>query len=187
MNADRLTSRLASAFILILLTLTACGSQATPTIFRPPTEIPSLAPLRTDLAPGAPTQTLAPTLALNFTPAPPTATPPCLDNLTFLNDLTYPDGTVVLPGETMDKQWLVQNTGTCDWDARYNLHFIGGDALGAEEILPLYPARAGGRITLRVQFIAPPYAGTYESAWQAASPDGTFFGDTVFLLITVAQ
>jgi hypothetical protein len=187
MNADRLSPRLVSAFILILLTLSACGPTLTPTPFRPPTEPASPSPRRTDLAPGATVSSLIPTLAFTLTPAPPTPTPPCADNLTFLNDLTYPDGTVVLPGESMDKQWLVQNTGTCDWDARYTLRFIGGDPLGAEEVIPLYPARAGARVTLSILFVAAAAPGTYESVWQAARPDGTLFGDAVFLLITVAS
>lgn len=185
MNADRLSLRLASAFILILLLTSACGPAATPTPFRPPTEsIAPTSPLPTPQA-GPTFASIFPTAT--FPPALPTATPPCTDDLTFLSDLTYPDGTVVLPGVTVDKQWLIQNTGTCDWDARYTLQFVGGEQLGAPEVIPLYPARAGARITLSIQFTAPSFAGTYESQWQAIGPNGDTFGDAVFLLITVAQ
>lgn len=185
MNADRLTLRIASAFILILLLTSACGADATPTPFRPPTEFSSQAsPLPAPQA-GATLADIFPTPT--FPPAQPTPVPPCLDDLAFLSDLTYPDGTVVLPGVTLDKQWLIQNTGTCDWDARYVLRFVGGDLFGAAEEIPLYPARAGARITLSIQFIAPLFAGTYESQWQAVGPDGTFFGVPVYVLITVAE
>lgn len=185
MNADRLTLRIASAFILILLLTSACGADATPTPFRPPTESSSqTSPLSTS-QPAATFASIFPTPT--FPPALPTATPPCFDDLAFLSDLTYPDGTVVLPGATLDKQWLIQNTGTCDWDARYVLRFVGGDLLGAAEEIPLYPARTGARITLSIQFVAPLFAGTYESQWQAVAPDGTFFGDAVYVLITVAE
>lgn len=182
MNADRLTPRLVAAFILILLTVSACAPNVTPTLFRPPSDFTPLPPTQ----PAATSPIVIPTLALTFTPSPPTIPAPCTDNLTFLSDLTYPDGTVVLPNESMDKQWLIQNSGTCDWDERYQLRFVGGDLLGAGQALPLYPARAGARVTLRVRFTAPEAPGTYESAWQAAGPDGTLFGDTVFVLITVA-
>lgn len=193
MNADRLSLRLASAFILILLLTSACGPDTTPTPFRPPTE--SFQPISSLPTPQAGAPALSggeETLAVifptpTFLPAISTATPPCTDDLSFLSDLTYPDGTVVLPGVTIEKQWLIQNTGTCDWDARYTLQFVGGDSLGTPESLPLYPARAGARITLSIQFIAPSFAGTYESQWQAVSPDGESFGDAVYLLITVAQ
>jgi len=93
----------------------------------------------------------------------------------------------MLPGQFVDKQWLVENSGTCNWDSRYRLRFIGGEALGAPTDLPLYPARAGARVTLRILFTAPSEAGSYQSQWQAQSPDGTLFGDAVYLLIIVAQ
>jgi hypothetical protein len=185
MNAEFHTrTKWMTAFILILLwTLPACAQTATPTLFHPPSDVTPLAPRTAQ--PAAASPIVFPTLTI---PAPAGIVPtlPCTDDLTFLNDLTYPDGTVVLPNESMDKQWLVQNSGTCDWDKRYHLRFVGGDLLGAPEEIPLYPARVGARVTLRVTFIAPSAAGSYQSAWQAAGPDGTLFGDTVYVLITVA-
>ena len=185
MNADRLSPRLVSAFILILLLTSACGADTTPTPFRPPTESSSLNPLLPTPQAGATFANIFPTST--FPPSQPTAIPACINDLAFLSDLTYLDGTVVLPGATLDKQWLIQNTGTCDWDARYVLRFVGGDPLGAVEEVPLYPARAGARITLSIQFTAPLFAGTYESQWQAIGPDGNAFGDAVYVLITVAE
>ena len=185
MNADRLSPRLAPAFILILLLISACGPNITPAPFRPPTESHSQASLLPTSQFAAPLADVFPTPT--FLPVIPTAVPPCTNDLSFLIDLTYPDGTVVLPGTTLDKQWLIQNTGTCNWDARYVFRFVGGDPLGAAEEIPLYPARAAARVTLRIQFIAPIFSGTYESKWQAVAPDGTFFGDAVYVLITVAE
>lgn len=187
MNADRLTSRIASAFILILLlTLPACAPAATPTLFRPPSDSTSPSTPPPGSQPGASTPIVFPTET--FTPAPIeiTAAPPCENNLTFLLDQTYDDGTVVLPGQSVDKQWLVENSGSCNWDSRYRLRFVGGESLGAAEELPLYPARSGARITLRIIFTSPTTPGSYQSAWQAISPDGTLFGDTIYLLIIVA-
>ena len=185
MNAARLPSRIVSAFILILLgTLPACAPTAVPTLFRPPGGSASPSTPRADLGPGATTPVIFPA----NTPAPIqiTAAPPCENNLTWLSDLNYPDNSFVLPSQAIDKQWLVQNTGTCDWDARYRLRFVGGRTLGAVQEIPLYPARTGARIALRVLFTAPAEAGNYESQWQAVSPDGTLFGDAVFIQITVA-
>lgn len=186
MNADRLTFRFVSAFIFILagLTLTACASTATPTFFRPPNDI-------TPIASSVPQPVVAspivlPTQTLTLVPLQITETPTCTNGLTFLNDLTYPDGTVVLPSSSIDKQWLVQNSGTCDWDQNYRLRFVGGDKLNAPDEIPLYPARPGARVTLEVTFTAPTDSGSYQSAWQAVAPDGTAFGDVVYVLITVA-
>ncbi len=97
-----------------------------------------------------------------------------------------PDGTSVTPGEKIDKQWLVTNVGTCNWDAAYRLKLISGDAMGAPAEQALYPARAGTQATLRIVFTAPQAAGNYVTVWQAVAPDGSAFGQTVTLQINVA-
>jgi hypothetical protein len=115
----------------------------------------------------------------------PTATPPCTDGLAFVEDVTAPDGTVVSPGASVDKQWLVQNNGTCNWDSRYRLRFAGGLAMGAATEQALYPARAGSQATIRIVFTAPSEPGIYTTAWQAFNADGFSFGDPVFMEIIV--
>lgn len=139
---------------------------------------------------------LPPSPVQNATP-PPTATlfhltvevPPdfsCTDSLAFVDDLTIPDNTVVAPGTLLDKQWLVRNTGTCNWDSRYRLRFVGGYTLGANEEYALYPARADAQATLRILFTAPTEAGEFVSVWQALDPDGLPFGEA-FLIKVIVQ
>jgi len=99
--------------------------------------------------------------------------------------VTIPDGTSVLINSSIDKQWLVQNSGSCNWDSTYRLKWIGGDTLGAETEQLLYPARAGGQAALRIIFTAPTELGEYESAWQAVDPNGNVFGDLIFIKINV--
>ena len=179
------SARLFLKLCLILLTsifsLWACVPQTTPTPFRPPTDAPPTQPL--------PTTTPIPAL---FTPAPTvtvtvTATAgPCINVLSFVDDVTVEDGTSFLPSASIDKQWLVQNSGTCNWDETYRLKWVGGDPMGAAQEQSLYPARAGTQATLRVTFTAPAESGSYESAWQAVDPNGNFFGDLVFIKIVVS-
>jgi hypothetical protein len=187
MNADRLSSRIVAAFILILLgTLSACAPTATPTLFHPPSGLASPTPPPTNPAPAAtvpiifPTETSIPTLE------PPTPIPPCTDNLSWLADLTYADDTLVLPAQSIDKQWVIQNSGSCDWDARYHLRNINGETLGVAAEVPLYPARAGAQVTLRIVFVAPSTAGMVRSEWQAINPDGEAFGDSIYIQIVVS-
>jgi hypothetical protein len=85
----------------------------------------------------------------------------------------------------VDKQWLVTNSGTCNWDSKYRLKWVGGDPLGAAAEQALYPARAGTEVTLRILFTAPAEPGTYGSTWQAFDPDGIAFGDPVYVEIVV--
>lgn len=113
-------------------------------------------------------------------------TPACSDSLDFLNDLTIEDGTVVLPGAAIDKRWLVENNGTCNWDGRYHLRLISGEALGAPAEQALYPARAGTQAIIRMLLTAPTEPGTYHSAWQAYNPQGQAFEEPVYIEIVVS-
>jgi hypothetical protein len=115
----------------------------------------------------------------------PSPTPPCSDGLSYIQDLSIPDGSTMAPGELIDKRWQVSNSGTCNWDERYRLTLVSGDSMGADASLPLYPARAGTEATLRILFTAPQAAGTYECQWQALNPDGVPFGDSFYMQIVV--
>ena len=180
MTIPRLFPRPNLILLSLLFLASACSPQPAPTPFRPPTAIPPTHPLATTTpVPALFTPTLTPTV---------TATPtegPCTNVLTFLDDVTVDDGTSFSPGASIDKQWLVQNDGTCDWDATYKLRWVGGSTLGAAEEQLLFPAKAGTQATLRILFTAPLEPGNYESAWQAVDPDGNVFGDLIFIKIVV--
>jgi hypothetical protein len=166
------------------LALTGCGGASRPDpneiqgeVFIPPTPgvtatpfiaTPSASPLATEL----------------LRPSP---TPACLDSLTYLEDLSIPDGTLVAPGESLDKRWLVENTGTCNWEQGYSLKLVAGPDLGVSETQDLYPARSGSSATIRMIFTAPDEPNTYRSAWQAYNPQGEAFGDPIFIEVTVGN
>jgi hypothetical protein len=109
----------------------------------------------------------------------------CQDDALFLEDLTIPDGSIITPGAILDKRWSIQNSGTCDWGEDYRLLRLGEDSFEGPQSLALYPARAGSTAVLRVELAAPLTPGDYLSRWQAQSPDGTLFGDVVYVLIVV--
>ncbi len=171
----------------LLLGLSACAPEpAIATPYRPPTFQATLPPRQAQPVPGGgplPAQALPSPVE---TPAP-TPTPVCTNILSYLEDLTIEDGTQVPPNSTIDKRWLVENTGSCNWDSRYRLRLVEGDALGAAADQALYPARAGTRVALRIVFTAPSEPGTYTTTWQAIAPDGTPFGDTFYMEIVVTE
>jgi hypothetical protein len=136
-------------------------ASATATVFRLPT--------------ATPTQTRAPQA---FEP---TATPACGDNLRFVEDLTVPDGTIVSAGTVLDKRWRVENSGSCNWNAHYQLVRISGPALGVGDQQALFPARAGTQAVIRMLLTAPSDPGAYRSAWQAVGPGGESFGDPIYV------
>ncbi|HEY3312984.1 MAG TPA: NBR1-Ig-like domain-containing protein [Anaerolineales bacterium] len=196
------------SYCVLLFLLAACSPATTPT--------PFIAPFTQKLTPTASVSSpvLAPTLAvtlqvpgaiatstetlaaptLEATLAAPTAetastTPSaCTDSLRYLQDLTYPDGSAVTPGQILEKQWRVENNGSCNWDGRYRLKLLDGyPALGAASEQALFPARAGAQSTLSIFFTAPAEPGTYRTAWQAFNPDGVGFGEVVYMEIIVGQ
>ena len=165
-------------FLLTFLSLCMAGCSEQPTPYRPPTiAVQTTKPV---LATATPTTTTQ----LVETPMP-ISTPTCTNNLTYLEDLSLSDGTVVKPGERLDKRWLVENSGTCNWDENYRLKFMSGAELSAPLDQALYPARSGSKATLRILFAAPIEKGTYQSAWQAYDPLGQPFGDPVFIQVVV--
>src|SRR5512138_2635351 len=169
--------------LLGIVLASACTPQATPTLFIPPTAAVIMlasAPPTTEM-----TATPLPTAQPSRTAPPPTPTP-CVNDLSFGQDLTFPDGTTVAPGQSVDKQWLVSNIGTCNWDAGYRLKLITGELMGVTAEQALFPARAGTQTTLRIVFTAPQEAGSHEGAWQAFAPDGMAFGQPVYIKVDVA-
>jgi hypothetical protein len=173
--------QIAARFLLaasLTIGLAACrGSEpATPTptpigeVYRPPTAVPA-----------TPTPRLInPTADLR-----PTSTPECSNVLTYLEDLSVPDGSTVQPGAAVDKRWKLENSGSCNWDGRYHLRLIAGPSLGVPSEQSLYPARSSTQFTLQIIFTAPNEPGTYRSAWQAYDPQGQPFGDPFFVEILV--
>jgi hypothetical protein len=176
--------------ILSILALEACAP-AVPSTAQPfippaaqpaPSFTPQPIPSRILETPTAPNP--SPAVEERATSAPTESA--CENDLHFDQDLTVPDGSVIQPGAAIDKQWLVTNSGSCDWDSSYRLGFVGGDTLGANTDQALYPARSGSPAVLRILFTAPMEAGSYQSAWQAFTPDGTAFGDVIYITINVS-
>jgi hypothetical protein len=109
----------------------------------------------------------------------------CENVLSFVKDLTLPDGTFIQANSQLDKQWLVRNSGTCNWIDGYTLQKIAGDDLGAVSPQTLVPARSGTEVTIRILFTAPDQPGNYSSTWQAFNANGDSFGDPLTIVINV--
>jgi hypothetical protein len=170
--------------LALVLFISACTPQPTAVPFIPPSDQTQVAtepvavysppPLPTTVA-NSPVPTNIPSPASNL----------CINNLRFVEDVSYPDGTVVRPGERIEKVWKVENNGTCAWDSKYRMRLVSGDQLGAPAELALYPARPGTQAELRIIFIAPLENRQYQSTWQAYDPNGNIFGDPFYINIIV--
>ena len=171
-------------FFIASLILSACAAPSQPGPFVAPLGVNAatttpLAPLYT--APPQPTSLASTPRPLEVTAAPGN----CVNILSYVEDVSIPDGTIVAPYDKVEKIWRVQNDGTCNWDSTYALRLVGGYELGVDPDQMLYPARAGTEAEIRLVFIAPAETGVYRSAWQAYDPDGNPFGDQIFIEINV--
>ncbi len=121
--------------------------------------------------------TSIPTAAVIPTNIPPTPTPrPCYQ-VTFVSDLSVPDGTKIVAGTSFTKTWRLQNSGTCKWDTGFDLVFVSGNQLGANSVYDFPKDVApGGTVDISIEMVAPMTTGNYTSNWMLFSNNGIQFG-----------
>lgn len=108
------------------------------------------------------------------------------DDLTYVSDVTVPDGTVMLSGQQFVKTWAVENTGSCSWTTDYQFVFVNGDAMGGSSSALLAASVSPGTTAeLSISMTAPAAPGSYTGSWRMKNAAGVYFGDTVRVVINV--
>lgn len=118
-----------------------------------------------------------------ITPEP--ISPSCLPGATFVTDVTIPDGTKFAPGESFSKVWRVRSSGCAAWSSGTYLVFVSGDQMGGPNRVPVPETALGDTVDVDVSLVAPTSPGTYKGYWQMQTPDGTRFGDQIYVVIVV--
>lgn len=134
-----------------------------------------IAPTQTPLPPTPiPTSTAVP--ATN-TPLPSATAVTYCDWVSFVKDVTVPDGSNFAPGEVFTKTWRLKNRGTCTWTPDYMLVFTGGEAMGGTTAvrLPAY-VTPGQTVDVSVTLTAPSDSGKHIGYWMLRNPSGVLFG-----------
>jgi hypothetical protein len=204
------TTVLTTVLLMIALFTGACGgseAEGTPTpgadaIMTAAVQTFSAGMTQTALF--APTKTVTPTATITpmlFSPATlsnstpfgttsgvggvPNATASCY-RLSYVADVTIPDSTPINPGQTFTKTWKVRNSGSCAWDAGFKFAFTGGDNMqGITYTLP-QSVPANTDINISIDMTAPTNkTGSLRSNWRMSTTSGQYFGDEVYVLITV--
>lgn len=195
----KLHLRTLSIIILVSLLATACnmpgGSAPTSTLAPVLTqaeateqEFATVTPLSTQQP--LVTVTQAPPTATATTPPTATSTPvptatattigtpgACTDQAKFVQDVTIPDNTEMLPAQAFIKTWRLENTGTCTWSSDYALIFVSGDQMSGASPLPLTGSTApGNSLDVSASLVSPGTVGTYQGNWELRNPSGANFG-----------
>jgi hypothetical protein len=110
-----------------------------------------------------------------------------VDEITYVADVTIPDGTVMKPGEKFVKTWRVRNTGTTTWGVGYALAFFGDRRMGGPDAVALPSIKPGEMADVSVALTAPKKAGLNKSSWKARDPQNNFFEHYLFALIDVVD
>jgi hypothetical protein len=124
---------------------------------------------------GTPTVTLAPT---NTPTDEPTQTPDVECNQAAFVAETIPDGTDFEPDEEFTKTWTLENSGSCTWDANYDVVFVEGDAMGAPASMPLTSGTVtpGETVKITMDLEAPITPGRHRGEFQLRDQNGVLFG-----------
>jgi hypothetical protein len=135
-----------------------------------------------------PIATLTPMPPSTLLPTLPASTPssaPVCDNYIYITDVTVRDGTTMNASQTFVKTWMVQNTGTCTWDANYTLTFVTGDQMSGAATAIGISVAPGQQAQVSVTLTAPSSAGQYTGYWRLANDAGTLLGQTLSVVINV--
>ncbi|NUM47699.1 MAG: hypothetical protein HUU38_23590 [Anaerolineales bacterium] len=117
----------------------------------------------------APTEILAPTATSVGAVTPSDGT--LANHARFIEDVTIPDGTLVVAGDPFTKTWRIQNIGSETWIPGYFFVFINGDRMEGQAITITTQTLPGGTIDISIPMIAPLEAGTYTGYWMFQTPD----------------
>jgi hypothetical protein len=193
----KLSLRTLSILILISVLAAACNPSGgtTPTLTQVPiltqaeateqetaTTQPTAQPFVT-VTPAPPTPTTAASPTATSTPEPTATSTPlgtpgsCTDQAKFVEDVTVPDKTEMLPAQDFIKTWRLQNTGTCTWTNQYAVIFVSGDQMSGTSPQPLTGTTAPGTtVDISVPLKAPGTVGTYQGNWELRNPNSVNFG-----------
>lgn len=195
--------------LVAALVLSACGSSAadaTPTVNVELVRTQAVLTYQVELTQTAlanptstPTATLSPTPAATFA-APTIGSPAALVTtpaagagqsascygLSYVRDVTIPDGTQMTPGQSFTKTWLVSNTGSCAWEAGFKFNVVSGEAMGGTAVTLNQRVESGRQYEISVPMVAPTNkTGKVTGYWRMSDANGSYFGDQVYVEINV--
>lgn len=92
-------------------------------------------------------------------------------------DVTIPDDSRMLPGESFTKTWRLVNRGTCAWNRNYALVWFSGELMSALRQQPI-PGRVnpGETVDVSLDMVAPRDPGLFTGYWMLRNANGDLFG-----------
>jgi uncharacterized protein YkwD len=165
--------------MLIVMILSACSSQAPEGTATPPVTETAAVPVTGVTATDTPvtaeasaTSTATPELTATPVATRPPNAPDCTNSASFVADITIPDNTEIVGGETFTKTWRIMNTGTCIWASDYTLTHYSDQIMNAPASVPLPVTFPGQTADISVELTAPNSIGTHRANFVINNPAG---------------
>lgn len=98
------------------------------------------------------------------------------DDSVFISDVTVPDGTTFLLGESFEKEWEIKNNGMIVWRNRFLKEINPGCGLVPEKsLVPIPETNPGEIVRIKIKFNTPKNdVGTYISYWKMVDKTGNY-------------
>lgn len=108
-----------------------------------------------------------------------------LPSMTIVDDLTVGRGEAVAPSTRFTKTWRIKNSGRDRWPPGCSLRCQAGDNMGYSGWQMVEALSPGECLNLSLPLISPPSPGVYQGQWRLSTPTGHFFGEAVWVVLTV--
>ena len=79
----------------------------------------------------------------------------------------------------------MKNTGTKTWGSGYQLAFVSSEQMGAPAAVNVPTTAPGQEVDISINLTAPTGGGLHTGYWRLRNPQGTYFGDQVWIKVNV--
>jgi len=108
-----------------------------------------------------------------------------LPGMVFVRDVTVGEGESVPPNTRFVKTWRVQNPGPDAWPPGCVLRYVNGAVLSRTERVIAGPLDPYLSTDISIDMTSPAQPGLYQSKWRMSTATGSFFGDVIWVIISV--
>lgn len=111
------------------------------------------------------------------------------DEVSFVKDVTIPDGSQVKTGSTFVKTWRIKNSGKVRWQQRYLVRLtpLGNGLCHSVEKISVPHTAPGQSVDLSVEFTAPTIPGSCRTDWKMTDSAGTLMFPDHPALFSIVQ
>uniref|UniRef100_A0A0K8S5B5 Nbr1 FW domain-containing protein n=1 Tax=Lygus hesperus TaxID=30085 RepID=A0A0K8S5B5_LYGHE len=113
------------------------------------------------------------------------------DNPAKLPSMALVDGEItndalnLPPSTSVMKKLILWNNGDEPWPDNCALIFAGGDVMGDQRKVNVPNLPPNNFAQVEVMLESPSTPGMYKSKWRMCTPSGSYFGDTIWVIMTV--